>query len=86
MSIEMEIFAFCKLSFLWVTIRRPVVPVAGKVVYPLDELTTLTTATFILSFYQEQTCKLDPSGGFVSPGPNLTGGMEPGVTTNIQTE
>ena len=26
------------------------------------------------------------SGGFVPTGPNLTGGMEPGMNTNIYTE
>ena len=29
---------------------------------------------------------MDPSGGSVLAGPNLTGGMEPGMNTNIQTE
>ena len=27
-----------------------------------------------------------PSGGSVPLGPNLTGGMEPGINTNIKTE
>ena len=27
--------------------------------------------------------KMDPSGGSVPPGPNLTGGMKPGMNTNI---
>ena len=26
---------------------------------------------------------MDPSGGSVSTGPNITGGMEPGMNTNI---
>ena len=26
---------------------------------------------------------MDPSGGSVPPDPNLTGGMEPGMNTNI---
>ena len=30
--------------------------------------------------------EMDPSGGSVSPGPNLTGGMEPGMNTDIYTE
>ena len=29
------------------------------------------------------TGEMDPSGGFVSPGPNITGGMDPGMNTNI---
>ena len=27
------------------------------------------------------TGEMDPSGGSVPPGPNLTGGMEPGINT-----
>ena len=29
---------------------------------------------------------MDPSGGSVPPGPDLTGGMDPGMNTNIKTE
>ena len=29
------------------------------------------------------TVEMDPSGESVPPGPNLTGGMEPGMNTNI---
>ena len=29
------------------------------------------------------TGEMDPSGGSVPPGPNHTGGMEPGMSTNI---
>ena len=29
------------------------------------------------------TGEMDPSGGSVSPGQNITGGMEPDINTNI---
>ena len=29
---------------------------------------------------------MDPSGGSGPAGPNLTGGMDPGINTNIKTE
>ena len=32
------------------------------------------------------TAEMDISAGFVPAGPNLTGGMDPGMNTNIQTE
>ena len=35
------------------------------------------------AIYIYVTGEMVPSGGFVSPGPNLTGEMEPGMNTNI---
>ena len=38
------------------------------------------------SFYINVTAGMDISAGSVPAGPNLTGGMEPGLNTNIYTK
>ena len=35
------------------------------------------------SIYIDGTSEMDPIVGSVTTGPNLTGGMEPGMNTNI---
>ena len=48
--------------------------------------TTIKMEYLVKQKYVYVTGEMDPSGRFVSRGPNLTGDMEPGMKANIYTE